>query len=76
MKQFPYALKVLPDVLKSDWSSLEFAPYKAAFPEEAQKSPDALIAHVQDLTRRDVKVAYLKNLQGKFKGSLNLVAVA
>lgn len=39
-------------------------PYRDAFPEEHRKSPEALQAHVEDLTKRDVKVAYLKNLQG------------
>ncbi|KAK5172525.1 enolase-phosphatase E1 [Saxophila tyrrhenica] len=61
---FPYALTALPAVLESKWDSEEFKPYKDAFPEEARTSPQALQAHVEDLTKRDVKVAYLKNLQG------------
>jgi enolase-phosphatase E1 len=62
--QFPHALKALPDVLKSKWDSEDFKPYRDAFPEEAKASPEALQAHVEDLTRRDVKIAYHKNLQG------------
>ncbi|KAK3704090.1 enolase-phosphatase E1 [Vermiconidia calcicola] len=61
---FPYALKALPDVLNSRWDEEEFKPYREAFPDSAQTSPEALQAHVEDLTKRDVKVAYLKNLQG------------
>ena len=62
--QFPYALKALPDVLKSKWDSEDFKPYRDEFPEEAKASPEALQAHVEDLTKRDVKIAYHKNLQG------------
>lgn len=36
----------------------------AFFPPEHRSSPTALQSHVEDLTRRDIKVAYLKNLQG------------
>jgi enolase-phosphatase E1 len=61
---FPYALKALPDVLAVKWDSEEFKPYRDAFPKDARSSPAALQAHVEDLTKRDVKVAYLKNLQG------------
>ncbi|KAI6868981.1 2,3-diketo-5-methylthio-1-phosphopentane phosphatase [Hortaea werneckii] len=61
---FPYAIKALPDVLARKWADADFQPYKDAFPAEHRTSPAALQAHVEDLTRRDVKVAYLKNLQG------------
>ncbi|KAF1990907.1 2,3-diketo-5-methylthio-1-phosphopentane phosphatase [Aulographum hederae CBS 113979] len=61
---FPYALQALPAVLQSQWDSPAFLPYKSAFPEGAQASPKAFSAHVADLTARDVKIAYLKNLQG------------
>lgn len=61
---FPYALKALPAVLSEKWDDEEFKQYRNAFPDEAKTSPEALEAHVKDLTRRDVKVAYLKNLQG------------
>ncbi|KAK4903878.1 enolase-phosphatase E1 [Elasticomyces elasticus] len=61
---FPYAIRALPQVLKQKWDDSAFTPYRDAFPEEYRSSPEALQAHVEDLTRRDVKVAYLKNLQG------------
>lgn len=62
--QFPYALEALPDTLKSKWDSLDFEPYKDAFPEEHRASPAALQGHVADLMSRDVKISYLKSLQG------------
>ncbi|KAL1306494.1 hypothetical protein AAFC00_005189 [Neodothiora populina] len=61
---FPYALTALSSVVKDRWDSPDFRPYRDAFPAEAQGSPEAFEAHVQDLTARDVKIAYLKNLQG------------
>ncbi|OAP56012.1 2,3-diketo-5-methylthio-1-phosphopentane phosphatase [Fonsecaea erecta] len=61
---FPYALKALPDVLASKWDDPTFIPYRDAFPEPATSSPEEFEAHVKDLTERDVKIAYLKNLQG------------
>ncbi|KAF7189058.1 Enolase-phosphatase E1 [Pseudocercospora fuligena] len=61
---FPYAIKALPQVLATKWEDTEFATYRDAFPEEHRKSPGALQAHVEDLTKQDVKIAYLKNLQG------------
>lgn len=62
--QFPYAIKALPNVLAAKWDDPEFKQYRNAFPEEHRKTPQHLQAHVEDLTKRDVKVAYLKNLQG------------
>ena len=62
--QFPYALAALPTVLATQWDSPAFIPYRTAFPAEHASSPAALEAHVRDLTARDIKVAYLKNLQG------------
>ncbi|KAI1173740.1 enolase-phosphatase E1 [Nemania sp. FL0916] len=61
---FPYALKVLPNVLEAQWDDPNFAKYKDDFPPEYRTSKDKLLAHVQDLMNRDVKIAYLKNLQG------------
>ncbi|TKA66108.1 hypothetical protein B0A55_09469 [Friedmanniomyces simplex] len=61
---FPYALKALPTVLAKQWDDPAFRPYREAFPPEHSTSPSVLQAHVEDLTKRDVKVAYLKNLQG------------
>nr|POE53329.1 enolase-phosphatase e1 [Quercus suber] len=62
--QFPYALKALPDVLAAKWDDVDFLPYRDAFPAEVRHSREVLQAHVEDLTRRDVKIASLKNLQG------------
>ncbi|KAJ8131185.1 hypothetical protein O1611_g2442 [Lasiodiplodia mahajangana] len=61
---FPYALKVLPETLKSQWDNPNFAKYKDAFPPEYRTSKNELAAHVRDLMSRDVKIAYLKSLQG------------
>ena len=62
--KFPYALKALPKVLESKWDDDDFKPHREAFPKSATSSPEAFEAHVNDLTKRDVKIAYLKNLQG------------
>ncbi|KAK3296025.1 HAD-like domain-containing protein [Chaetomium fimeti] len=61
---FPYALSALPSTLAQEWDTLSFARYREAFPAEHAGTPDALAAHVRDLMARDVKVAYLKALQG------------
>ncbi|QIX01804.1 hypothetical protein AMS68_007321 [Peltaster fructicola] len=61
---FPYALKALPEVVTNKWNDPDFITYRDAFPTEHRTSPEVLQAHVEDLTRRDVKIAYLKNLQG------------
>lgn len=50
--------------MKSKWDDPEFVPYRDAFPAEHKASPEALQAHVQDLMARDVKISYLKALQG------------
>lgn len=39
-------------------------PYRDAFPPEHRETPSGLLSHVQDLMSRDVKIAYLKSLQG------------
>ncbi|KAF4444084.1 enolase-phosphatase e1 [Fusarium acutatum] len=61
---FPYALEALPKVLNQEWNSPEFAKYRDAFPEEYRNSRSDFEAHVLDLVKRDVKIAYLKSLQG------------
>ncbi|KAK4152829.1 HAD-like domain-containing protein [Chaetomidium leptoderma] len=61
---FPYALTALPATLEREWCSPAFAPYRDAFPPEHAATPAALTSHVRDLMSRDVKVAYLKSLQG------------
>ena len=62
--QFPYALHALPATLDTEWDSPSFAPYRDAFPAEHRASPEAFSAHVQDLMSRDLKIPYLKSLQG------------
>lgn len=57
-------MEALPDTLKSKWDDPEFVVYRDAFPGEHKASPEALHAHVQDLMSRDVKISYLKALQG------------
>lgn len=61
---FPYALQALPETLRSKWDDPEFVPYREAFPTEHKTSPEALEDHVRDLMSRDVKISYLKSLQG------------
>ncbi|EXJ65507.1 2,3-diketo-5-methylthio-1-phosphopentane phosphatase [Cladophialophora yegresii CBS 114405] len=61
---FPYALKALPKVLATKWDDEGFKGYRDKFPETARSSRALFEAHVKDLTARDVKVAYLKDLQG------------
>ncbi|KAF2836908.1 2,3-diketo-5-methylthio-1-phosphopentane phosphatase [Patellaria atrata CBS 101060] len=61
---FPYALEALPKLLSEKWDDPEFKKYREDFPDEAKVSPEAFQAHVQDITKKDIKVAYLKNLQG------------
>jgi enolase-phosphatase E1 len=62
--QFPYALEVLPSILSTQWDSPTFCPYRDAFPPEHRSTPDALLAHVHDLMAQDLKIPYLKALQG------------
>lgn len=51
-------------MLDQEWDSPEFAKYRDAFPEEYRNSRSDFEAHVRDLVKRDVKIAYLKSLQG------------
>ncbi|KAJ6263999.1 hypothetical protein Dda_0138 [Drechslerella dactyloides] len=62
--QFPYTLTALPQVLSEKWDSDEFAPYRSEFPAEYRSDPADFLSHVRELTKNDVKIAYLKNLQG------------
>ncbi|CAJ2506993.1 Uu.00g081790.m01.CDS01 [Anthostomella pinea] len=61
---FPYALNVLPETLETQWDDPKFAKYRDAFPPEHASSKEALASHVRDLMAKDVKIAYLKSLQG------------
>jgi len=51
-------------VLATQWDSPTFAPYKDAFPPTHRTTPEAFIAHVKDLVAQDLKIPYLKSLQG------------
>lgn len=62
--QFPYSLQALPATLSTQWDSPAFLPYRSTFPAEHASSPSAFSAHVHDLTSRDLKIPYLKSLQG------------
>ncbi|USP80759.1 Enolase-phosphatase E1 [Curvularia clavata] len=49
---------------RNSWADPDFQTLIAAFPHDTKQSADALLAHVQDLTRQDIKAVYLKQLQG------------
>ena len=51
-------------MLDQEWDSPDFAPYRNAFPEGYRSSRPDFEAHVRDLVKQDVKIAYLKSLQG------------
>ncbi|OWP00462.1 hypothetical protein B2J93_773 [Marssonina coronariae] len=61
---FPYALTALDPVLATQWDAPAFTSYRDAFPPEHRTSPTAFRAHVHDLVAKDVKISYLKDLQG------------
>ncbi|APA08262.1 hypothetical protein sscle_03g030320 [Sclerotinia sclerotiorum 1980 UF-70] len=61
---FPYALAALPETLSTEWDSSSFLPYRSAFPPEHSSTPEALLSHVRDLMAQDLKIPYLKSLQG------------
>ncbi|KAI5928661.1 HAD-like domain-containing protein [Camillea tinctor] len=61
---FPYALKALSETVKTQWDNPDFVKYRDAFPSEYSSSKEALESHARDLVERDVKVSYLKSLQG------------
>lgn len=51
-------------MLDQEWDKPAFASYRNAFPEEYRNSRQELEAHVRDLVAQDVKIYYLKALQG------------
>ncbi|KAF2660191.1 2,3-diketo-5-methylthio-1-phosphopentane phosphatase [Lophiostoma macrostomum CBS 122681] len=55
---------VLLDIVRTSWNARDVQDLIADFPEETRSDADTLIAHVEDLTRRDIKAVYLKQLQG------------
>jgi len=62
--KFPYAIESLPTTLAVKWDDESFQPYRDAFPPEHRTSPQAFEAHVRDLMAQDLKIPYLKSLQG------------
>lgn len=62
--KFPYALDILPSTLAQEWDSPEFRPYRDAFPAEHRTSPKDLEIHARYLMSQDLKIPYLKSLQG------------
>ncbi|KAH7117966.1 HAD-like domain-containing protein [Dendryphion nanum] len=52
------------DLARDSWIDPAFQDLIAGFPQETRTDADTLLAHVQDLTRRDIKAVYLKQLQG------------
>lgn len=68
---FPYALEKLPQLLaaetfpiKEGTSGSSLLPYLQAFPEEYRVSAKDLENHVIDLSNQNLKIPYLKGLQG------------
>ncbi|KAF2793230.1 2,3-diketo-5-methylthio-1-phosphopentane phosphatase [Melanomma pulvis-pyrius CBS 109.77] len=61
---YPYALQRLTRLAHDSWSDPAFQNLIAGFPEATRSDAATLLAHVEDLTRRDVKAVYLKQLQG------------
>ncbi|KAF2250572.1 2,3-diketo-5-methylthio-1-phosphopentane phosphatase [Trematosphaeria pertusa] len=62
---YAYALDRLTTLARHSWDDPAFQDLIAGFPEETKADAQTLLAHVEDLTRRDVKAVYLKQLQGK-----------
>ena len=63
--QYPYALDSLTRLARNSWADADFQNLIAPFPDESKQNADVLISHVEDLTRRDIKAVYLKQLQGR-----------
>lgn len=50
--------------METQWEKPEFAKYRDAFPAEYASSKESLEAHFRELVLKDVKIAYVKELQG------------
>ncbi|KAF2264256.1 2,3-diketo-5-methylthio-1-phosphopentane phosphatase [Lojkania enalia] len=61
---YPYALDCLTRLARDSWSDPAFQDLIAGFPKETRPDAETLISHVEDLTQRDIKAVYLKQLQG------------
>ncbi|KAF2811639.1 2,3-diketo-5-methylthio-1-phosphopentane phosphatase [Mytilinidion resinicola] len=62
---YPYALRRLTRLAHESWEQESFQELIEGFPEETRGDAETLIAHVEELTRKDIKAVYLKQLQGK-----------
>ena len=72
--QYPYALTRLTQLAHNSWKDETFQEFIAAFPEETRKDAATLVAHVEDLTTKDIKAVYLKQLQGRPALSYSTIA--
>jgi len=72
--QYPYALSRLTQLAHDSWKGETFQELIAAFPEETRKDAATLVAHVEDLTTKDIKAVYLKQLQGRTALSYSTIA--
>ncbi|KAF2744547.1 acireductone synthase-like protein [Sporormia fimetaria CBS 119925] len=61
---YPYALNELTRLARDSWDDAATQDLIQAFPAETRTDADTLIAHVQELTAKDIKAVYLKQLQG------------
>lgn len=50
--------------MTTQWNQDDFAPYKAALPDDIQDSPEAVIDHCTQLASKDIKDPAWKKLQG------------
>ncbi|RMZ67260.1 23-diketo-5-methylthio-1-phosphopentane phosphatase [Pyrenophora seminiperda CCB06] len=57
-------MSCLTRLARNSWANADFQKLIAPFPDESKQNADALIAHVEHLTRQDIKAMYLKQLQG------------
>ena len=72
--QYPYALSRLTQLAHDSWKGETFQELIAAFPEETRNDAATLVAHVEDLTTKDIKAVYLKQLQGRPALSYSTIA--
>lgn len=64
LRQYTYAFDRLAALARDSWDDPAFQDSIADFPDGTRRDAETLLAHVADLTSRDVKAVYLKQLQG------------
>ncbi|KAF2736861.1 2,3-diketo-5-methylthio-1-phosphopentane phosphatase [Polyplosphaeria fusca] len=64
-KQSDTVLLDIGELARESWQDADFQELVAGFPPETRQDPETLVAHVEDLTSRDIKAVYLKQLQGQ-----------